>query len=431
MQLAKSSLLCAVLISSGALAHDLPLDRMMNGFVKVDQQQAELVIRVPLDLLGVVQFPLAGGDYDISASGPATQTALEALTHDISLRENGVLLVPSSAVGRLVPVADRSFQDYDQAVAEVARPADPTARIRYALGYFDARFTYAIKSPGSVFTLESRVAEDMSGETKLAMRYLPLGEPGRAMLILGGSGQVFLNPPWYQATRAFVVLGVEHILSGIDHLLFLLCLIIPYRKLKGLVAVVTAFTAGHSITLIGTAYGLAPSGAWFSPFVETAIAASIFYMAVENIAGARLGHRWVIAGLFGLVHGFGFSSAIKEQLQFSGSHLLVSLFSFNLGIELGQLAVLCVLVPVLLLLFRGALAGRMGIILLSAIVAHQAWHWTLERGDKLWQTPWPHLTRQGAMGLLQWAIAIALAIAALKLLPKWLDRKLPRARLIR
>src|SRR2546423_276648 len=96
--------------------------------------------------------------------------------------------------------------------------------------------------------------------------------------------------------------------------------------------------ARHSVTLIGTAYNLAPIGAWFPPFIEAAIAASIFYMAIENIIGADLNQRWIITGLFGLVHGFGFADALKDQLQFAGSYLLVSLLSFNLGIEIGQLA---------------------------------------------------------------------------------------------
>jgi hydrogenase/urease accessory protein HupE len=134
------------------------------------------------------------------------------------------------------------------------------------------------------------------------------------MLISGGSGRVALDPAWYQASVGFVRLGVEHILSGADHLLFLLCLIIPFRRIRGLIPVITAFTVGHSITLIGTAYGLAPIGKWFSPFIETAIAVSIVYMALENIVGASLGRRWIIAGIFGLVHGFGFADTLKEEL---------------------------------------------------------------------------------------------------------------------
>ena len=101
-------------------------------------------------------------------------------------------------------------------------------------------------------------------------------------------------------------------------MLFLLCLVIPIRRFRVLVPVVTAFTLGHSATLIGTAYNLAPAGKWFPPFVEMVIALSIVYMAVENIVGANLDRRWMIAALFGLVHGFGFSYALKENLQFAG-----------------------------------------------------------------------------------------------------------------
>jgi hypothetical protein len=149
-----------------------------------------------------------------------------------------------------------------------------------------------------------------------------------------------------------VALGFEHILSGTDHLLFLLCLVIPLRRVRTLVAVATAFTVAHSVTLIASAYDLAPSAMWFPPLVETLIATSIVYMALENIVGANTGRRWLITFAFGLVHGFGFSFALRETLQFAGSHLLTSLLAFNLGVELGQLLVLAIAVPALAVLFR-------------------------------------------------------------------------------
>src|SRR5581483_8925750 len=133
------------------------------------------------------------------------------------------------------------------------------------------------------------------------------------------------------------------------------------RRLRALIPIVTAFTLAHSITLIASAYDFAPGALWFPPLVETLIAASIVYMALENIAGAGNAHRrWMIAFGFGLVHGFGFSFALRETLQFAGSHLLASLLSFNLGVELGQLFVLVLFIPVLDLLFRYAVAERMG-----------------------------------------------------------------------
>ena len=94
---------------------------------------------------------------------------------------------------------------------------------------------------------------------------------------------------------------------------------------------------------------------------------------------------------FGLVHGFGFSFALRQTLQFAGSHLLTSLLGFNIGVELGQLLVLAVLVPALDFVFRHIVAERMGTIILSALVAHTGWHWMMDRADRLRQFrfEWP------------------------------------------
>jgi len=103
------------------------------------------------------------------------------------------------------------------------------------------------------------------------------------------------------------------------------------------------------------------------------------YMALENIVGPKLERRWLVAFGFGLVHGFGFSFALRQSMQFAGSHLATSLVSFNVGVELGQLFALALIVPALTLLFRRVVAERMGTIILSAFVAHTAWHWMLDR----------------------------------------------------
>src|SRR4029453_18479606 len=150
----------------------------------------------------------------------------------------------------------------------------------------------------------------------------------------------------------FVVSGFWHILEGTDHLLFLCCLVIPFRRLRPLIIIVTSFTVGHSISLIPSAFGFVPDALWFPPLIETLIAVTIVYMALENIVYAAMGklgrdvsRRWIIA--FGLVHGFGFSFALRQSLQFAGGHLLTALFGFNLGVEIGPIAVLLVLIPLL------------------------------------------------------------------------------------
>lgn len=167
-----------------------------------------------------------------------------------------------------------------------------------------------------------------------------------------------------------------HILESVDPLLFLNCLIIPFRYWRPLVVIVTAITLtlAHSITLISAAFGFVPDALWFPPLIELLIALTIFYMALENIVGSNIRRRWIITFAFGLVHGFGFSFALRESQQFAGDHLVTSLLAFNLGVEIGQLAVLILLLPLLALLFKHAWAERVGVILLSALVAHTTWH---------------------------------------------------------
>ena len=221
-----------------------------------------------------------------------------------------------------------------------------------------------------------------------------------------------LDPNWYHAAGLFVVAGFHHILEGIDHLLFLFCLVIPFRRIRPLIPIVTAFTVAHSITLIASGYGYAPDVLWFPPLIEMLIAISIVYMALENIVVEQPTRRWIITFFFGLVHGFGFSFVLRNTLQFAGSHVLTSLLSFNVGVEIGQLFVLALFVPALNLLFRYVVAQRLGTIILSALVAHQAWHWMEDRFDALEQFPWPTITAGGLMSALGW-LTVLVAVAAM------------------
>jgi len=145
-------------------------------------------------------------------------------------------------------------------------------------------------------------------------------------------------PPAGGGARRFLrtlALGVEHILLGYDHLLFLLALLLVVGRLGPLVAVVTAFTLAHSLTLALAWYGVVT----LPPrVVEPLIAASIGYVAIENLLGRGHGHRWMLAGAFGLIHGLGFYSALSA-LGIARGHALATLVGFNLGVEAGQLAV--------------------------------------------------------------------------------------------
>jgi hypothetical protein len=289
----------------------------------------------------------------------------------------------------------------------------------------DVWFEYPIASDGAPFSIHPGLAR-LGHRVVIVLRFLPPGGAVRAFEFTGDPGLVRLDPRWHQAALRFVHLGFLHILDGTDHLLFLFCLVIPFRRFRALIPVVTAFTVAHSITLIASAYDLAPQALWFPPLIETLIAVSIVYMALENIVGGATVHRrWMIAFGFGLVHGFGFSFALRETLQFAGSHLLASLVAFNIGVELGQLLVLVLLIPVLELLFRRVVAERMGTIILSALVAHTGWHWMLERWDRLRQYPveWPELTLPLVVTGLRWLMVLIAVGAGVWWINGWLRRR--------
>jgi hypothetical protein len=250
--------------------------------------------------------------------------------------------------------------------------------------------------------------ERLGVETHTVLRFLPPNGTERAFNYIGDPGLIQLEPSWWYAFSRFVDLGFEHILEGIDHLLFLFCLVIPARNVRSLVPVITAFTIAHSITLISSAFGFTPSALWFPSLIETLIALSVFYMACENMLGAKLHRRWLIVFCFGLVHGFGFSFILADRMQFAGAHLVSALLAFNVGVELGQLLVLLITVPLLRWIFKLFPTEKIGIVVLSAIAAHSAWHWFTERGGELLQYRWEWPTFDAAFfaAAMRWGMLI-------------------------
>jgi hydrogenase/urease accessory protein HupE len=155
---------------------------------------------------------------------------------------------------------------------------------------------------------------------------------------------------WSVRAGRIFLLGIEHILIGFDHILFLIALILLDPRIGSLVRSITAFTVTHSITLALAWLGIfTPPELW----VEVVIAASIVFVALENLLSRPLTSRWKIAGLFGLVHGLGFYSVLNA-LELGKSDALTTLLAFNLGIEVGQLAIIIVVALPLLLLRNNA-----------------------------------------------------------------------------
>jgi hypothetical protein len=411
--------LTALMLPSGSPAHEIPNDITIQAFVKPDGQRLRVLVRVPLRAMRDMEFPLRGPGYlEIGqADSQLHNVAMLWIGNEMQLFEGETNLGrPEIVAVRASIPSNRAFRSYEEALAHVTGPRLPDdTELYWEQALLDVLLEYPIASSQSDFSIDPGL-ERLALRVVTVLRFLPPGGAVRAYEYTGHPGTVRLDPRWHQAALRFVKLGFFHILDGTDHLLFLLCLVIPFRRFRTLLLIVTAFTVAHSITLIASAFGLAPNALWFPPLVETLIAASIVYMALENVIGASLRRRWMITFAFGLVHGFGFSFALRETLQFGGSQVLTSLLSFNVGVELGQLFALVLLVPALELLYRVALKERerIGTIVLSALVAHTGWHWMTDRGSVLvqYQFQWPAFSLAFVASVTGWLVAIA-ALAGL------------------
>ena len=437
---------CALLPAAG---HEIPTDIKINVFVRPAGDTLRLLIRIPLSAMQEVDFPRRGPGYlEVSRADEALRNATRLwLVDNLAVFENGVRLpAPRIAQARISLPSDRSFSSYEQALAHLNGPrlADDLD-LYWNQQMMDVLLEYPIRSDVSEFAVHPRF-DRLALRVSTALRFLPPTGATRAFELHGDPGLVRLDPRWHQAALRFVESGFWHILAGTDHLLFLACLVVPFRRFRPLVVIVTSFTVAHSVSLIASAFGFVPDALWFPPLIETLIAVTIVYMALENIVfaalpyfrGARsanaplsaeaaareISRRWVMAFCFGLVHGFGFSFALRESFQFAGDHLVTALLAFNVGVEIGQLAVLLVLIPALGLLFRYVLPERLGIIILSALMAHTAWHWMLDRGSDLAKFPVPTLdaaflasAMRGLMALLILAGGVWLASGLMK---RWL-----------
>ncbi|MGH9847185.1 MAG: HupE/UreJ family protein, partial [Blastocatellia bacterium] len=175
----------------------------------------------------------------------------------------------------------------------------------------------------------------------------------------------------------FLKLGIEHILTGFDHIAFLLALLLVGGSLREAAKIITSFTAAHSITLALATFNFVnlPPG-----IVEPLIAVSIVYVGLENILRRENKRRWLLTFGFGLIHGFGFASVLRELgIGGSGSGAAVPLLSFNLGVEIGQIAIAALVLPVIWKLRQQPRFVLRYVPACSILIAIIGGYWLIER----------------------------------------------------
>ena len=408
-----------VLFSARLAAHDIPADAAVRMFVKPEGRVLKVLVRVQMASINDVDWPLHrdNGYLDLARVEPFLHDASTMWIADyLDVYEDDVKLAyPKLTSVRLSVEADTSFTTYEDALAHVTGPrlSEDTTLLSNQ-GQLDSFYEYAIQGDLSRFSIHPRF--DRFGLRVLTiLRFISPAGYIRAFEYEGGDpGLVRLDPSVSQAARKFAAIGWNDVLERSDLLLFLLCVAIPLRRVRQLIPALAAFIVAHSVTLIASAYGMAPDVSWFPPLTQTLIAASVVYMGVENIAAFTPERRQAIAFAFGLAYGFAFAVALQGRLQFAGAHVLTSVLAFNAGLEAAVLVFLAALLVALAMLFRFVISERMGVIVLSALAAHSAWHWMLDRLNLLsrFRFEWPAFTPAFFADVIRW-LMIAVTLAGL------------------
>ena len=276
-----------------------------------------------------------------------------------------------------------AFTCDDGAAAPIADPGGLEV-VEHASGYHAVlRFSFACARAPHALTVDYHLFFDVDAGHRGLLRVDEAGRTHTAVLGLDAHEQrvPLERVSAWRELRAFAGEGVWHIWIGIDHILFLLALLLPVvvdgrsrrAVLVDVLRVVTAFTVAHSVTLVLAALGLVQLP---TRLVETAIAVSVALAALNNLYPV-VPARWTVAFALGLLHGFGFSSVLVD-LGLPRAALAAALLGFNLGVELGQAAIVALFLPVAFVL-RGTRAYRVLVWGGSAAIVTVAVIWSFER----------------------------------------------------
>ena len=243
--------------------------------------------------------------------------------------------------------------------------------------FMELEFRAVLSEPPSTLDLEIGFLDRFNPAHRNISKVMLYGSPPQPAVFSRDQTQrhfVLVEPSLLDRVFEFTELGVEHILLGYDHIMFLLALIVIGGRLRSLVKIVTAFTVAHSITLILAAQEIVVLP---DRLIESGIALSIAYVAAENFWLKSAGHRWILTFFFGLVHGFGFANVLRE-LGLPDQGLIASLLAFNVGVEIGQVIIVSLMFPLVAWAARSRHHRRV-VLTASALIFLFGVGWLVER----------------------------------------------------
>jgi hydrogenase/urease accessory protein HupE len=319
---------CCTWLAIPILAHSLQAHTISLTYaeVRVDERQVVWSLKLPIPELDLLLGLDENHDGQVDAS-------------EISRSENKVRQYVLSKLGVL-----NDGREVPGAIGGLRLWRDPEG---HPFVQMEAVFPAPAAGFGKI-TLRCDMLRDVVASHQTLAKITAGGETLDFVFQNGRSFEVSANPSTLQTVLQFVRMGILHIFTGYDHIAFLLGVVLIGGSFKTILKVVTSFTVAHSITLALAAFRVVELP---SRLVESGIALSIIYIALENLFFDKFDRRWIVTFFFGLVHGFGFASALQE-VHLSRHLLATALFSFNLGVEIGQLCIVAALLPGLLYISR-------------------------------------------------------------------------------
>jgi hypothetical protein len=238
---------------------------------------------------------------------------------------------------------------------------------------FETTLRFVWREPLETFTIRCEPLTELGADHKTIARIVRGGRSEQFVFQQGVAYEA-KERTFAESAAQFLELGVHHIFVGYDHLAFLIALVLPHQRWLELVKIVTSFTVAHSLTLSLAALDIVRLP---ERLVEAGIAFSVAWVAMENLWAKTFKRRWLVSFLFGFVHGFGFANVLKE-LDLGRSALVASLIFFNVGVEIGQVVIISLLLPLLWLLARTP-AHAASVKLASLVIFVAGTFWFVER----------------------------------------------------
>ena len=302
-----AAVLLALALQAGLSAHDIPDEIVVQSYVRPQGNQLQVLLRIPLLAVTEANLPKDGVGYlALPYIDPALREAANQISNGIVFLEGDERLTRYElANARISLPSDRSFDTYDAALATVRGAKLPDAtKVYYNQGFLDLEMHFPIQSEDSPFSMRVLFGRGLANRTATYINFIRSDGDVRAFRIHDDTPLVRLDPKAHQAAWVFLTAGFYRFLDGLDHLLFVIVLALPFRRVRDLVKPFVAFAIAHSITLTFAAFGLAaiagaPNAAaalgwpdtWFAPTIGALIALSLVYVSIENGVGRGFPYR--------------------------------------------------------------------------------------------------------------------------------------------